>query len=170
MSGRILLIDDDDSLRRVTEYNLVAAGFEVVTAASGQEGLAEFNDSEPDLVVTDVELGDMNGLELLAEFKEKSPDTPVIVITAYGSIDMAVKSLQRLKILQRGNFFSISIIILALGILLTGTIAIDAYLSNLSATIRSAGKTRFVLFSFAFCISFLASSILSGSTSELPIS
>ncbi|MEN8134722.1 MAG: sigma-54 dependent transcriptional regulator [Thermodesulfobacteriota bacterium] len=95
MSGRILLIDDDDSLRRVTEYNLVAAGFEVMTAASGKEGLAGFSEYEPDLVVTDVELGDMNGLELLAEFKEKNPDTPVIVITAYGTIDMAVKAMSK---------------------------------------------------------------------------
>ncbi|MCK4840035.1 MAG: sigma-54-dependent Fis family transcriptional regulator, partial [Desulfobulbaceae bacterium] len=95
MSGRILLIDDDDSLRRVTEYNLVAAGFEVMTAASGKEGLAGFSEYEPDLVVTDVELGDMNGLELLAEFKKKDPDTPVIVITAYGTIDMAVKAMTK---------------------------------------------------------------------------
>jgi len=93
MAGRILLIDDDDSLRRVTEYNLVAAGFEVMTAASGKEGLAGFAEYEPDLVVTDVELGDMNGLELLAEFKKSNPDTPVIVITAYGTIDMAVKAM-----------------------------------------------------------------------------
>lgn len=93
MSGLILLIDDDDSLRRVTEYNLVAAGFEVITAASGQEGLASFGEYEPDLVVTDVELGDMNGLELLAEFKKSNPDIPVIVITAYGTIDLAVKAM-----------------------------------------------------------------------------
>ncbi|MFO7605988.1 MAG: sigma-54 dependent transcriptional regulator [Desulfurivibrionaceae bacterium] len=93
MAGRILLIDDDDSLRRVTEYNLVAAGFEVTTAASGKEGLAGFAEYEPDLVVTDVELGDMNGLELLAGFKKSNPDVPVIVITAYGTIDMAVKAM-----------------------------------------------------------------------------
>ncbi len=93
MSGRILLIDDDDSLRRVTEYNLTAAGFEVVTAASGREGLALFGEHDPDLVVTDVELGDLNGLEVLAAIKKSAPETPVIVITAYGTIDMAVKAM-----------------------------------------------------------------------------
>ncbi len=93
MSGKILLIDDDDSLRRVTEYNLTSAGFEVVTAASGRQGLAAFGEEEPDLVVTDVELGDLNGLEVLAEIKKEAPDTPVIVITAYGTIDMAVKAM-----------------------------------------------------------------------------
>jgi len=93
MSGKILLIDDDDSLRRVTEYNLTSAGFEVVTAASGRDGLTAFGAEEPDLVVTDVELGDLNGLEVLNEIKKMSPDTPVIVITAYGTIDMAVKAM-----------------------------------------------------------------------------
>ncbi|MBU0482189.1 MAG: sigma-54 dependent transcriptional regulator [Proteobacteria bacterium] len=93
MSGRILLIDDDDSLRRVTDYNLTAAGFEVHAAASGKEGLQLFSGIDPDLVVTDVELGDMNGLEILARIKKDSPDTPVIVITAYGTIDMAVKAM-----------------------------------------------------------------------------
>jgi two-component system NtrC family response regulator len=93
MSGKILLIDDDNSLRRVTEYNLTSAGFEVVTAASGRQGLAVFGTEEPDLVVTDVELGDLNGLEVLAEIKKVAPDTPVIVITAYGTIDMAVKAM-----------------------------------------------------------------------------
>jgi two-component system NtrC family response regulator len=93
MSGRILLIDDDDSLRRVTEYNLVAAGFEVVPAASGKEGLALFAEHDPDLVVTDVELGDLNGLEVLAAIKKQAPETPVIVITAYGTIDLAVQAM-----------------------------------------------------------------------------
>ncbi|NTV15085.1 MAG: sigma-54-dependent Fis family transcriptional regulator [Desulfobulbaceae bacterium] len=93
MSGRILLIDDDDSLRRVTEYNLSASGFEVITAASGQEGLALFATHSPDLVVTDVELGDANGLELLAAIKQQAPETPVIVITAYGTIDLAVRAM-----------------------------------------------------------------------------
>lgn len=93
MSGKILLIDDDDSLRRVTEYNLVAAGFEVVTAASGREGLALFAEHAPELVVTDVELGDLNGLEVLAAIKQQAPETPVIVITAYGTIDLAVQAM-----------------------------------------------------------------------------
>ena len=54
MSEVILLIDDDQSLRRVTEYNLTAKGFNVVTAASGGQGLEYFKTTSPDLVVTDV--------------------------------------------------------------------------------------------------------------------
>jgi DNA-binding NtrC family response regulator len=93
MTDRILLIDDDASLRRVTEYNLAQAGFDVVTAGSGQEGLQLFGSHNPDLVITDVKLGDMDGLAVLAAIKKESPDVPVIVITAFGSIEMAVKAM-----------------------------------------------------------------------------
>jgi DNA-binding NtrC family response regulator len=91
----ILLIDDDESLRRVTEYNLTAAGFKVITAASGREGLAAFHDKTPDLVVTDVKLGDLSGLEILETVKRKAPEIPVIVITAFGSIEMAVNAMRQ---------------------------------------------------------------------------
>ncbi|UCD66862.1 MAG: sigma-54-dependent Fis family transcriptional regulator, partial [Deltaproteobacteria bacterium] len=93
MADTILLIDDDESLRRVTEYNLAEAGFDLTTASSGREGLRLFNKSSPDLVITDVKLGDMDGLEVLAAIKRESPETPVIVITAFGSIEMAVKAM-----------------------------------------------------------------------------
>ncbi len=94
MQPRILLIDDDASLRRVTEYNLSSAGFTVLGAASGREGLALFYKHTPDLVITDVQLGDLNGLQILAAVKKMSPITPVLVITAFGSIELAVKAMQ----------------------------------------------------------------------------
>lgn len=89
----ILLIDDDASLLRVTEYNLSQAGFVVLAAASGKKGLGLFREKKPDVVVTDVQLGDMDGLEVLKEIKEKQPDVPVIVITAFGSIELAVRAM-----------------------------------------------------------------------------
>ncbi len=95
MSDVILLIDDDQSLRRVTEYNLAAKGFQVVTAASGREGLLQFKTHAPDLVVTDVKLGDMSGLDILAIIKKEAPETPVIVMTAFGSIEMAVQAMHK---------------------------------------------------------------------------
>lgn len=94
MSDTILLIDDDESLLRVTEYNLASAGFRVVTAGSGTRGLELFHKVSPDLVISDVKLGDMSGLDLLAEVKKESPVTPVIIITAFGSIEMAVKAMK----------------------------------------------------------------------------
>ncbi|MEN8258635.1 MAG: sigma-54 dependent transcriptional regulator [Thermodesulfobacteriota bacterium] len=89
----ILLIDDDESLRRVTEYNLVTAGFSVLSAANGAEGLAAFTKKQPSLVITDVQLGDMSGIDLLKQFKEEAPEVPVIIITAFGSIEMAVQAM-----------------------------------------------------------------------------
>ncbi|OGR04742.1 MAG: Fis family transcriptional regulator [Deltaproteobacteria bacterium RIFOXYD12_FULL_53_23] len=94
MKPRILLIDDDPSLLRVTEYNLSSAGFIVLGAASGREGLALFHKHNPDLVITDVQLGDLDGLQILAAVKKESPLTPVLVITAFGSIELAVKAMQ----------------------------------------------------------------------------
>jgi len=95
MSELILLVDDDQSLRRVTEYNLASAGFRVVTADSGYKGLREFKAKSPDLIITDVRLGDMDGLELLEAVKKVSSDIPVIVITAFGTIEMAVEAMRR---------------------------------------------------------------------------
>ena len=95
MKKSILLIDDDESLRRVTEYNLSLKGFDVITAHSGKQGLKKFKIYSPDIVVSDVKLGDMNGLDLLEHIKLESPDTPVIIITAFGSIEMAVQTMHK---------------------------------------------------------------------------
>ncbi|MDA3971087.1 MAG: sigma-54 dependent transcriptional regulator [Desulfobulbaceae bacterium] len=95
MASEILLIDDDSSLRRVTEYNLQRAGFTVRCGNGYVQGRQLFGEKIPDLVVTDVQLGDGSGLDLLSDFKEAAPDIPVIVITAFGSIEMAVDAMQR---------------------------------------------------------------------------
>jgi len=95
MSQTILLIDDDDSLRRVTEYNLSSRGFKVIPAASGFQGLALFKTCDPDLVVSDVKLGDFSGLDLMTKIKAIAPDIPVIIITAFGSIEMAVQAMHK---------------------------------------------------------------------------
>ncbi len=95
MNQTILLIDDDPSLRRVTEYNLSSRGFSVLAANSGLQGLEFFRANDPDLVVSDVKLGDMNGLDLLETIKQESADTPVIIMTAFGSIEMAVQAMHK---------------------------------------------------------------------------
>ena len=95
MKKSILLIDDDENLRRVTEYNLTSKGFDVITAHSGKQGLEYFKTYSPDIVVSDVKLGDMSGLDLLEHIKKESPDTPVIIITAFGSIEMAVQTMHK---------------------------------------------------------------------------
>jgi len=95
MNQTILLIDDDPSLRRVTEYNLSSRGFSVLTAESGLQGLEFFRAHDPDLVVSDVKLGDLDGLDLLETIKQESADTPVIIMTAFGSIEMAVQAMHK---------------------------------------------------------------------------
>jgi two-component system NtrC family response regulator len=94
MKNRILVIDDDASLRRVLEYNLQQEGYEVQAAASAEEGLYLFGQSPPCLVITDMKMSGMDGMMLLKTVKERSPETLVIIITAYGTVDVAVEAMK----------------------------------------------------------------------------
>jgi len=91
MKKRILVIDDDDSLRRVLEYNLQQEGYLVVSAASGEQGLRLFAEEKPALVITDLKMPGIDGLQVLKSVKAQSPETLVLVITAFGAIDTAVE-------------------------------------------------------------------------------
>ncbi len=90
----ILIIDDDTSLRRVLEYNLQEAGYAVATAASGEEGLVQFDEISPALVITDMKMPGMDGMQVLKAVKARSPETLVIMITAFGTIDIAVEAMK----------------------------------------------------------------------------
>lgn len=90
----VLLIDDDESLRRVVEYNLREDGYTVMTAADGRSGLQRFQESTVDLVLTDIRMPEMDGVELLTHLKAMQPDLPVIVLTAHGTIDSAVEAMK----------------------------------------------------------------------------
>lgn len=90
----VLVIDDDDSLRRVVEYQLSEDGYRVVTAATGHEGLAATRDSVVDVVVSDVRMPEMDGLELLVRLKTMQPDLPIVMLTAHGTIGSAVEAMQ----------------------------------------------------------------------------
>ncbi len=95
MQPTILIIDDDVSLRRVLEYHLQEAGYEVTTAASGEEGLARFGELAPQLVICDMQMPGMDGLQVLHAIKQRSAETPVIIITAFGSVDVAVQAMKQ---------------------------------------------------------------------------
>ena len=90
---RILLIEDDASGREMGAFNLRGAGHEVDVAASGEEGLAVFSNSH-DLVVTDIRMPGMSGLDVLRTIKSKAPEVPVVIITAFGSVDVAVEAMR----------------------------------------------------------------------------
>jgi len=94
MKPTILIIDDDTSLRRVLEYNLQEAGYQVIAAADGEEGLRLFSEEAPALVITDMKMPGMDGLQVLKAVKERSPETLVIIITAFGTVDMAVEAMK----------------------------------------------------------------------------
>jgi two-component system, OmpR family, response regulator len=80
---RVLLVEDDDDNRELMGEVLEAAGFEVSSAASGAEGLAALRRSGVDVVVTDVGMPGMGGLELARAAKEIAPTVPVIVVTGW---------------------------------------------------------------------------------------
>lgn len=94
MKAKILVIDDDTSLRRVLEYNLEEEGYEVQAASSGEKGLSLMEDFQPNLVITDMKMTGMTGLMVLKIIKERSPDTLVIIITAFGTVDAAVEAMK----------------------------------------------------------------------------
>ena len=91
---QVLLIDDDDSLRRVTEYALQHAGYRVLTAVEGQQGLDLFREHRPGVVITDIQMPGLSGQQVLAAIKAESPQTLVIVITAFGSVEKAVEAMK----------------------------------------------------------------------------
>ena len=81
-------------MRRVTEFSLHSAGFHVLSAADGTQGLASFHKDKPPVVITDIQMPDMSGHEGLQKIKAESPKTLVIVVTAYGSIELAVDAMK----------------------------------------------------------------------------
>jgi DNA-binding NtrC family response regulator len=87
---KILVIDDEPVLRDSLEVALKTSGYEVLTARTGEEGLERFKKENPDLVLLDHWLPGINGDEVLRRIKEEDPEIPVIIMTAQGSIEMAV--------------------------------------------------------------------------------
>jgi two-component system, NtrC family, response regulator AtoC len=90
---RVLVIDDEPTLRESLEVALSASGYDVVTAKTGEEGLDCFRRESPDLVLLDHWLPGINGDEVLKRLKEAEPDLPVIIMTAQGTIELAVSSM-----------------------------------------------------------------------------
>lgn len=91
----ILLIDDDDSLRRVMEFSLTEAGYLVQTAASGEEGLRLLEQETPSVVITDITMPGISGMDVLRKIRGSDAAIPVIVITAYGTIESAVEAMKQ---------------------------------------------------------------------------
>jgi two-component system NtrC family response regulator len=90
----ILVVDDEENLRRVTQLKLQQAGFEATTASDGAEALNILSRSPQDLLLTDLKMPGMSGMELLKRVKEEYPEVVVIVVTAFGTIESAVEAMR----------------------------------------------------------------------------
>jgi PAS domain S-box-containing protein len=93
-SWKIVLIDDESGIRKVMSINLEDAGYEVATAADGESGLRLCEVVRPQIVITDIRMPKMDGLQVLEALKMRAPEIEVIVVTAFGEMDLAVKALQ----------------------------------------------------------------------------
>src|SRR5450631_1644721 len=93
-AGSVLIIDDEAEIRESLQTLLEMDGYEVDCAASGEEGLTRLGDRTFDLVLLDLALPDRNGLDLLGELHTQAPQIAVIMITAYGTVENAVRAMQ----------------------------------------------------------------------------
>ena len=92
--GRILVVDDEADIRESLEDLLGPEGYAVDTAANAAEGLRRIDSSNYDLVLLDLMMPDRSGMEVLREVRERDPLTPVFMITAYGSVEVAVDAIK----------------------------------------------------------------------------
>jgi DNA-binding NtrC family response regulator len=90
----ILVIDDESEMRSALSHALTRDGFAVESAASGTKALSKIKKGAVSLVITDLKMPEMSGMEVLGAVKKRAPEIPVIVITAYGSIHNAVEAMQ----------------------------------------------------------------------------
>ncbi|EGM8530663.1 two-component system response regulator GlrR [Escherichia coli] len=93
--AHLLLVDDDPGLLKLLGLRLASEGYSVVTAESGAEGLRVLNREKVDLVISDLRMDEMDGMQLFAEIQKVQPGMPVIILTAHGSIPDAVAATQQ---------------------------------------------------------------------------
>jgi PAS domain S-box-containing protein len=94
MSDRLLLADDEEGIRKVLGISLADRGYDVLTAQNGEDALKIFRQAKPEIVLTDIKMPGMDGIELLQKIKQEDPDTEVIMITGHGDMELAIESLK----------------------------------------------------------------------------
>lgn len=92
--GLILVVDDEPGMRQFIEKLLIRQGYAVVMAADGQAGLGVIRREPPDLILTDIKMPGMDGMAFLGEVKVLCPDVPVIMMTAFGAVETAIKAMK----------------------------------------------------------------------------
>ena len=93
MSAKILVVDDEKSSVEATVEVLEREGYDLYAAAGGREALKTLDEERIDVVITDLKMPDLSGIELLTHIRDRAPDTQVIILTGYGTVDSAVKAM-----------------------------------------------------------------------------
>lgn len=99
---QILIVDDEAGIRNVLKITLESSGYAVCTATDGEAGIKAFVDQKPQIVITDIKMPGIDGIQLLKQIKQMDNQAEVIMITGHGDMDLAVKSLQH----EAGDFIT----------------------------------------------------------------
>ncbi len=94
MKKTILLVDDEDDLREVLDISLTDTGYDVLTAGNGVQALEVLKKNDVPVVITDIKMPGIDGIELLRKIKSNNPETEVIMLTGHGDLDLTIKSLK----------------------------------------------------------------------------
>src|SRR3989304_537436 len=94
MSARLFIVDDERLIRWSLEQTLVKAGYDVSTASTGEAAVVTVRENPPDLVLLDLKLPDMDGLQVLRQIKELAPHVQVLIMTAYADVGTAVEAMK----------------------------------------------------------------------------
>ncbi|MCK4767953.1 MAG: response regulator, partial [Desulfobacula sp.] len=90
----ILIVDDEEDIRDVLEIALKDIGYTVFLAENGEKALEIFKSKDPDIVITDIKMPVMDGIELLRQIKRENPATEVLMITGHGDMHLTIRSLK----------------------------------------------------------------------------
>lgn len=94
MENKLLLVDDEKDIREVLVLPLSDLGYHILEAENGKDALRIFKEIQPPIVLTDIKMPGMDGIELLQKIKHVNPDTEVIMITGHGDMELAIRSLK----------------------------------------------------------------------------
>ena len=94
MASKILIVDDEPFNLDLLEQELTDRGYSIERAGNGAEALKKFESFHPDLILLDYQMPDMNGIDVLKELRSRGHETPIVLVTAYGSIERAVQAMR----------------------------------------------------------------------------
>src|SRR3970040_2227354 len=94
MSSQLLIVDDERLIRWSLEQTLAKGGYEVSTASTGEAALPPVRDDPPDLILLDLKLPDIDGLQVLRQIKDTNPHVQVLIMTAYADVGTAVEAMK----------------------------------------------------------------------------